>query len=280
MPELGVMTQSGGTVNASIWLGNAGGSDGTYNLSDTGVINAQNEIIGMGGTGTFNQTGGENSISGLLDVGFQSAQGTYNLSGGSVTSDRTIIGDGTGDSSTPDNWAFNGLGGVLNISETGSLTTGQMRVGVLNKGEVNQSGGTVSATSLTLGWIGTVPNGSGYYNLTGNGQLSVSSDETIGVAGYGKFTQGEIGDAGHTSNTVDGNLILGAFDNIDPNTGPQPRAGEYQLNTGWLTTNNTIVGDLGVGNFTRMAAHTRLPTVSCSATNLYHTLITTSPSTA
>ena len=81
---IGIMTQSGGTVNASlIWLGNATGSNGTYNLSG-GQINAGTEIIALGGAGTFNQTGGVNSISGLLDVGYQSIPGTYNLSGGSV----------------------------------------------------------------------------------------------------------------------------------------------------------------------------------------------------
>jgi fibronectin-binding autotransporter adhesin len=247
---LGIMTQNNdATVNAGrIWLGNAGGSTGTYNLNG-GTINADQELIGLGGTGTFTQTGGMNTVMDLLDVGFQSAQGTYNLNGGSVIAGRIIVGDGTADNGGYG--LFFGAGGTLNISADASLITGAMRVGVLNTGIVNQSGGTMIADSLTLGEIGTIPNGSGYYNLTGTGQLTVNGDLTIGVAGYGKVTQGTIGDTDSTSNTVGGNLILGAFDNIHPNDPPQPRAGEYILNTGTLSTNNTIVGDLGVGIFTQ-----------------------------
>ncbi len=253
----GVMTQNDGTVNGAsgpsgsgawIWLGNAGGSNGTYNLNG-GTINADTEEIALGGTGTFNQTAGVNNISGLLDVGYQSTQGTYNLSGtGVVNAGTTIIGDGTANGSGS---LFFGAGGVLNISDTASLTTGDMRVGVLNTGTVNQSGGTVSAASLTLGEIGSVPNGAGYYNLTGTGQLNVSGDESIGMFGYGQITQGAIGDAGLTGNTVTGNLFLGALDNIHPNTGSTPRAGVYILNSGTLSTYNTIVGSLGVGTFTQ-----------------------------
>ena len=251
---LGIMTQSGdSTVNTqAIWLGNAGGSNGTYTLTG-GTINAGNVIVGMYGNGTFNQSGGSNAISGMLNIGFQSGQGTYNLSGtGVLTAGRIIVGDGTGDGGDPAFWGYNGAGGVLNISENTSLTTGEMRIGVLNQGIVNQSGGTVIVNgNLTLGEIGTVPNASGYYNLTGTGQLNVNGDAIVGVAGYGKITQGTVGDGGLTNAAIGGSLILGAGDNISPNEGPQPRAGEYVLNSGTLSTGSTIVGSAGVGTFTQ-----------------------------
>jgi hypothetical protein len=249
---VGIMTQSGGAVTAGyFWLANAGGSNGTYNLTG-GTLNAGSELIALGGTGTFNQSGGFNSISGLLDLGWMSTQGTYNLSGNGVLSSGTlIVGDGTATSCSGCGLSF-GSGGTLNISDSASVTTGAMTVGVLNTGTVNQSGGTVSVTGdLTLGVIGTVPNGQGYYNLTGTGLLNVSGNEILGQFGYGQFIQGTVGDAGATSNTVGGNLVLGQLDNINPNSGPAPRAGYYTLNSGTLSTNNTYVGELGEGNFTQ-----------------------------
>ena len=107
-------------------------------------------------------------------------------------------------------------GSTLNISGNASLSTGWMLVGSLNQGTVNQSGGTVTAGSLDLGWTGTIPNASGYYNLTGTARLIVNGDEGVGWDGYGQITQGVIGDGGLTSNTVAGNLNIATQANINP----------------------------------------------------------------
>ncbi|HXJ00318.1 MAG TPA: PEP-CTERM sorting domain-containing protein [Micropepsaceae bacterium] len=217
---IGVMNQTGGTVNASLWLGNAGGSSGTYNLSN-GTLNAGDEAIGLsgGGSSVFNQTGGINNT-GSLEIGNDyGTTGTYNLSG-----DPAAV--------------------QLNVS-------GGITVGLTGQGTFNQSGGTVTAGSLTMGTTGTIPNGSGIYNLTGNGQLGVSGDEVFGQFGYAEFNQGTVGDLGQTNNTVGGTLYLGAADNIDPNGGFHPREGVYTLNTGALATTNTVVGTVGVGVFTQ-----------------------------
>ena len=222
---------------------------GTYTLNSGALTVGGKLVVGGQGTGTFTQSGGTNTISGVLDLGYQSGHGTYNLSGGSLSAGTTLVGDGWADFKM--SFGPTTVGSTLTISGNASLTTGDMWVGLLNQGTVNQSGGFVTAASLNLGWTGTVPNASGYYNLTGTGQLTVSGAEIIGWDGYGQVTQGAIGDGGGTNNTVGGDLVLGSQANISPNTGSTPRAGVYTLNSGILTTADTIVGSLGEGTFTQ-----------------------------
>jgi fibronectin-binding autotransporter adhesin len=210
---LGVMNQTGGTVNASLWLGNAGGSSGTYNLSG-GTLNAGDEQIGLGGGGSsvFTQTAGTNNTD-SLELGTEyGTTGTYNISGDPAS---------------------------VQLNVTNGIT-----VGSIGQGVFNQSGGTVTAASLTMGTTGTIPNGSGIYNLSGNGQLSVSGDETIGQFGYGEFNQGN-----NSNNAVGGSLYLASLDNINPNGGFHPREGVYTITGGTLSTTNTFVGELGLGIF-------------------------------
>ena len=93
----GILNQYGGSViTPDLSLGNNAGSTGTYNLSD-GTLTSQTgqgypyggQVIGNGGTGVFNQSGGTNAFSstapsGSLYVGY-SGTGTYNQSGGATT---------------------------------------------------------------------------------------------------------------------------------------------------------------------------------------------------
>jgi hypothetical protein len=99
----GTFTHSGGSfANAagSLDLGEAAGATGTYNLGGTGSIALASEVIGASGSGTFNQTGGSNSLpaNGNLYVGYNPATtGTYLLKGGTLTSGVSLTGAfGTG----------------------------------------------------------------------------------------------------------------------------------------------------------------------------------------
>ena len=88
----GTFTQTGGTNTPStfpLYLGSNSGASGTYILSGNGNLspNACDEYIGYSGTGTFNQTGGTNSISPDLYLGYyHGASGTYNLSDAGILS--------------------------------------------------------------------------------------------------------------------------------------------------------------------------------------------------
>ena len=122
-------------------MGYNSGSSGTYSLiggsiSLPGVnsgISFPSMYVGYSGTGTFTQTGGTNAISSNLYLGSNSSgNGTYNVSGGSLSTGFTYVG----------------------YSGTGTFT---------------QSGGTNSFSNLYLGYN---PGSSGTYSLSNTGQLS------------------------------------------------------------------------------------------------------------
>ena len=138
---------------------------GTYNLSG-GVLNGggssngrSDEYIGFSGTGVFNQTGGINTCNGVLDVGGCS-QSLY-------TSKST--GNGT----------YNLSAGLLSANPMGEY------VGDTGSGLINQTGGTNSTYTVTLG--GGV---SGAYSLNG-GLLQTNAINDAGGAVF-TFTAGTL----------------------------------------------------------------------------------------
>ena len=73
-----------------LYLGDLSGSSGTYNLSGSGLLSVSSsayEYIGHSGSGIFTQSGGTNLAGDNLYLGYTpSGSGTYNLSGGSLSS--------------------------------------------------------------------------------------------------------------------------------------------------------------------------------------------------
>ncbi len=162
------------------------------------------EYVGYGGRGTFEQSGGTNTIAagaGYLDVGvFGGASGTYNLSGsGNLTANTNeYVGDiGTG--------LFHQTGGTnmivgaannlflgYNVSgasgtyllDAGSLSVGgSENIGYKVPGAFTQTGGMNVASSLLVGASGAT----GTYSLsgggtlhTGDGQMGNTSTSTTG----------------------------------------------------------------------------------------------------
>jgi hypothetical protein len=161
----GAITQTGGinTINTQGFVGNNNGSTGIYNLSGTGVL-VDNGFLSIGaGTsanGTVNQSGGTATMTNTGDgvtliLGEVHGVGSYNLSGGSLTS----------------------------YAET---------VGVHGRGSFTQTGGTNTLTLSNDSYVALGVGGSsgavtGTYNLSGSGVLN-SPNETIYPAGV--FTQG------------------------------------------------------------------------------------------
>ncbi len=158
----GAFTQTGGRHLApnGMYLGSAAGGYGSYNLSEGSLSDGNYGIIGYGGTGSFMQSGGVFSLyaaagdHALILGGNSGASGSYNLSGGSLSSPSESIG---------------GLG-------VGTFT---------------QSGGTNTVYNphydyFTLGYS---PSSSGAYSLSGSGLLTVTPPEAIGFMGSGTFTQ-------------------------------------------------------------------------------------------
>src|SRR5688572_6583583 len=149
----GSVTQSGGTASVGGGAGNRfliaenAGSTGSYALSG-GTLTVTNDnpvgtgetAIGLGGNGTFNQTGGQfvvNGVDGTLVVGYGTgavpgAVGSYTVENGSLTADAMTVGRG------------NGAQGVVTVNNGGSiaLTKQFMHLG-MNVGAT----GTVNANA-------------------------------------------------------------------------------------------------------------------------------------
>ncbi len=177
----GVFNQSGGsnTINGDngLSLGVLAGATGTYNLSGaaTLIVAGGNEYIGASGTGTFNQTGGSNSVN----------EGT------SVVNPAFVVGFQTGSSGTYS------LGPSGSLSATGSVAES---IGYNGNGTFVQSGGTNSSNGvLYVGSFG----GNGTYSLSGSGLLTSDSNEYIGYQGTGAFIQ-----SGGTSTITGSNSLL------------------------------------------------------------------------
>jgi hypothetical protein len=277
----GTYNQSGGTntVIGSLYVGYAGASAdapagwGMYTLSGTGQLTAGYEVIGVSGIGIFVQTGGTNAMNHLY-LGYNAgAEGTYNQSGGTNT-----ITNGLDLGTNP------GGNGTYNLSGTGQLTAGYEAIGVSGIGLFNQTGGTNKMNELYVGYnagsdgtytqtggtntitnnldLGTNPGGKGTYTLSGTGSKLTAGYEAIGVSGIGFFNQtggtntmnelyvgynaGSDGTYTQTggTNTITNGLELGS---------KSGGKGTYKLSdTGQLTAGYEAIGVSGTGLFTQM----------------------------
>ncbi len=184
------------------------GSTGTMTLSQAkDSLQAKYEYIGYTGTGTFTQSGGTNTLSGVnagsLYLGrFGSGNGTYNLSGtGVLSANWESIGEvGTGEfnhsGGTNDIFSSLVLGqtaaahGTYNLSDTGELLVWREYIGYDGTGTFTQNGGTNTLSSnLYLGYSST---GSGTYSINGGtatvgGTASLGYNSRLGLQG-GSFT--------------------------------------------------------------------------------------------
>jgi hypothetical protein len=240
------------------------GGDGTYTMSDGGLTIYGSQGIG---SGTFNQSGGTNTVSNFLDVGnYPGATATYTLSSGSLV--QNPMGSGApeqiGYSGTG---YFNQTGGTnttlfLNIGTGGAHSTGtytmsggtlsglQLAFGQLGSSAANfnQSGGTSTFHALFIG----VSQNTGAYDLSG-GSLTISKSETIGDTGIGTFNQsggtnsmtgsaflsvaqisGSTGSYSLTGGqlSVDGNAYIGGYTNAAGGIGSLSVSGAGQMNVG------------------------------------------------
>ena len=207
----GVFDHSGGTntVMGSLTVGYNSGSNGTYSLRGTGLLNSYDQFIGSAGTGTFTQTAGTNSISDASTNGGPSASlylgstagslGTYNLSG---------------------------TGQLKTEQRSSNATSGGQYVGYSGTGVFNHSGGANTVGSSL--YVGHNTTAAGTYSMSGTSKLTVGGSEYVGNAGTGVFSQS----AG--TNTAAGNLYLG---------GVSGGSGTYKLSgTGQLSAANEYIG--------------------------------------
>ena len=196
---VGTFTQFGGvncvtTSSGPFALGYASSGSGTYNLSGAGSLTAYNQYVGYSGKGTFNQSGGTNSINAgsySLYVGYNSAAaGSYNLAGGTLAAATEYIGY-QGDGAFSQTLGTNSISSRLYVGyDSGGNGSYTLSGGALSAPyeQVSQSasfshtGGTNTASNLALS--------NGTYSLSGSGSLMVSTAESVGgYSAAGTFSQ-------------------------------------------------------------------------------------------
>ena len=215
----GTFIQSGGsntTVSSNyhgyLYLGEDVDGCGTYNLLD-GEVTFNYEEVGYYGTGTFTQSGGTNTVKkrvsylkdGVLYIGAASgANGTYNLTGGSLSAAIEYVGNsGTG--------IFNQSGGTHTVSSlylgylggssgTYSFDGGTLILSSLSGGDgtaaFNFGGGTVRASKT---FTTTIP-----FRLTGEG-----GDANVDTVDYAVVLSGALSGEGGLNKFGLGTLTLG-----------------------------------------------------------------------
>lgn len=218
----GTMNQSGGTVapvDGELWVGQNGGSVGVYNLSGSGVVNANNWVaIGRdGGTGTFNMTGGTFTKGGGNDRRFivgASGPGIWTQSAGLV------------DVQTSQMWLGENNSGTYTLSGTGELRTPSDLIVALNgsaTGVLNLDGGTLRTSKITGGGGNATVHFNGTQIVaTANNEAFIENLDTADVAAggvkidtnantVGVFTSLVDAGGGGLVKTGDGTLNLNAF---------------------------------------------------------------------
>jgi hypothetical protein len=248
----GVYNQSGGTTNVGeFYVGTGAGSIGKYTLSNGSLSTTSgNQYIAYSGTGQIDQSGGTASSASDLDIGLiSSASGTYNLTGGSNTISGSVYVAGYSGGS--------GGSGVLNVSGTGALSMGGTLV-VYNQPSTSvnlSSGGLIVAHALDFNgnpslfhWTGgTLELTTNVQWFSGAGALATSrafgSALTLGNSQVLKVDNNEDlgGNSGFSltlnsgsANTVGGNLIVNQASSLNVNGTAQTTMG------GTLTIANNI----------------------------------------
>ena len=243
----GLFAHSGGTNTVDlIIVGNVGGSNGQYDLSGTGALAVDRLFVGNNGVGVFNQTSGTNTVAGTQGIlrvgGGSTGDGTYNLSGGTLSSTDAIIGisgtglfnqtGGTYSVSTAMTLAANpGSSGTYDLSGTGALEANKIRVGSSGTGVFTHSAGTNTVVDLLN--LGNLSSGHGTYDLSGTGALTADR-EFIGNGGIGIFNQ-----------TGGSNIVAGGLDLGQTLAGN----GTYNLSAGSVQAGSQGIGNFGTGLF-------------------------------
>jgi hypothetical protein len=263
-------------------LGHANSAIGNYTMSSGNLSVSGAEFVGNGGSGTFNQSGGTNTlsnVSGSVYLGNAvGSTGTYTLSGGMIANaSAQFVGyNGVGnftqsggnnqllyDPGAVDENGFNGVYLGFNSGSTGTYTLSagtltltppgnsyyaeEFVIGRSGVGIFNQTGGTSNLSALHFTsnlYLGYNAGSSGFYSLAPGANLSVIGNEWIGLSGIGDFNQ-----SGGTNAFV--NTTLPTINPIGLILAAVSNStGNYTLSGGDLSAGGSeFIGVRGSGNF-------------------------------
>jgi fibronectin-binding autotransporter adhesin len=206
----GTITQSGGVVNVqsgNTYLGGASGASGAYSLSggtlNTGDLRVGANVDGIGGVGTYSQSGGVANLRNWLRLGEGTAStGVANITGGTMN--------------------------VTQMARIGEMGSGTLNLGgnaVMSVGQNISIGMPIDNTSLP---------GSGVLNVSGNAVLNVTGEIGVGRGGG----SGLMTIANNASVTAGSTIDIGDSNNnsVNPNINFGTSSGTLIQTGGTLTT--------------------------------------------
>ncbi|HEX8523029.1 MAG TPA: hypothetical protein VF669_12295, partial [Tepidisphaeraceae bacterium] len=235
--QLVLPTTAGTLTTKAMFVGNTA----VGNVSHQGGTLTATDYLVVGGPAVYAQyflTGGTLNAGQL--VLSASSQGYFYQSGGTLNVNATSMYLGSGGVNTRGTYSLSGTGS-LNFTGNGSVY-----VGSSSMGSFYQGGGTFTIGTPTNEkplYIGTGSTSTGFYLLTGTGNLTVNGVEHIGYGGNGTGNGGAYGSFAQTGGThFTETLWLGE------NAGA---AGDYRLAGGTLTAGAMDVGIGGSANVTQ-----------------------------
>lgn len=281
---VGEFNQTGGWVNANTTVGFGNYSSGLYTLS--GGTYSGTLYVGNIGNGTFNQIGGANLASRLVVGDVDDGNGTYSISGSSSVINTGQIEVG-----------YEAFGRFL--QSDGSVTTGEMVLGIVNNAEYNMSGGSLSVAQRIV-YSEVAPGGDNLFSQTGGsvvvgsaastgsialsgGTLSLSGkSSTLTVFGDvnvgGRFS-GFANQSGGTA-TVTGTVAVGSNGNYALSGGTLvagaisiDQGGRFDWQAGSLSVGTlTVNGTMTLASYAASTAHKTLHAKALSIDNAHGSL--------
>ena len=213
----------------------ANGGGAAIATVSSGTFGSYNDYIvggnqyGFNNNGIVNHTGGQISWASWMKVGQSGRTGTYNMSGGTLSSsNRMLVGMNEGSAGTGH---FNQSGGTVAVS---NILVGR---GTGSFGTYNISNGVITGSRIIAGVVNSTAGGTGVINQTG-GSVIMSGDPGVG----GNF------DGSGAAATGTYNLSGGTFQGVNTRVGhANGSTGTVNISgTGaMITTGSLNVGDTG-----------------------------------
>lgn len=237
------------TLSSQLVVGYFDTSANARIVQNGGTLGSPSSFVGVDGNATFEQAAGTHAVASSLYLGYGPAgQGSYSLSGGTLSSANTYVGRAGTGSMTQSNGSFTTgtlmLGQLSGSSGSYTLNGGRLTIASIQRGQGSSgfywNGGTLEYTStleiaLGQGLGGSVTVGANKTLLAPT--IVTGGGGTLAVSG-GRVTAGTVLNDGHVT------LSAGSIDAATAftNSGRMTLSGGDVLGDGSFINDGTVIG--------------------------------------